>query len=327
MRELTLDFEPRLMEEAVLLAIERGSTSERGEFRRERETLYQKRDPGEREAGFQELSRRWFVRLELRQPLRQALSEQPGITRSVSRGFILPASSAKDEAADLHDGRETTLKTARQPVLVVRLRPASLLDRARLLAFLRHELQHVADMLDPEFGYERSTPAGTSPAYANLLRDRYRVLWDTTIDGRLCRRGLLDPAVEELRRREFSATFGMLEEPSREESFQRYFRSLQPRHRELWSFASQPLTAGDRGTGPHVSRRCPLCSLPTVSFHPNPKELGPAVLSAIHQDFSAWSPDRGLCFQCADLYASRNAVGAVARSAETRDAHDRRRRS
>jgi hypothetical protein len=59
---------------------------------------------------------------------------------------------------------------------------------------LRHELMHVADMLDPAFGYERSLPTSDDgPSADNIVRDRYRVLWDVTIDGRLARAGLAHP--------------------------------------------------------------------------------------------------------------------------------------
>lgn len=51
---------------------------------------------------------------------------------------------------------------------------------------MRRELLHVADMLDERFGYVRETFSG-EPSRQNLQRDRYRVLWDTYVAGRLDR--------------------------------------------------------------------------------------------------------------------------------------------
>jgi len=294
-----LDFEPRLLEECVLLAIEGVPAAERGQFRRERNAQYELPGEDAREAGFQEMTRRWFMRLGLGNPLIEALEEQPAVLRSVSRTLVLPAISAKEETADLHESQERD-----RPVLVIRLRPTTLANPSRLLLFLRHELQHVADMLDPEFGYQRTSPAdGAGPVYENLLRERYRVLWDTTVDGRLSARGLLDPAVEEMRRREFQATFGMLGAAA-EECFQRYFRGTRPRHGDLWGFAAQPRE------GVATARRCPLCRLPSASFHADAESLAPATLSQIRQEFPAWRPELGLCLQCADLYASREILAS-----------------
>lgn len=57
------------------------------------------------------------------------------------------------------------------PTLVVRLRPQSLLDQGALRTLLRRELLHVADMLDPAFGYLKELPSvDTDPAVLNLLR-------------------------------------------------------------------------------------------------------------------------------------------------------------
>ena len=297
MRDRAVDFEPRLVEECVLLAIEGAAPSERREFRRERNAQYELPGEDSREAGFQEMARRWFMRLGLENPLLEALEEQPAVLRSVSRTLVLPAISAKEETADLHESQERD-----RPVLAIRLRPTTLADPRRLLPFLRHELQHVADMLDPEFAYDRTGPAdGAGPVYEKLLRERYRVLWDTTVDGRLSAQGLLDPGVEEMRRGEFQTAFGMLGE-SAEECFQRFFRGPRPRHGDLWGFAAQLLP------GVSTARRCPLCALPSASFHAAPESMAPATLSQIRQEFPAWNPESGLCVQCADLYASRDAL-------------------
>jgi len=126
-------------------------------------------------------------------------------------------------------------------VLVLRLCAETLLEPVTLSALLRHELGHVADMLDPSFGYERALPeSDAGPATANLLRDRYRVLWDVTIDGRLARAGLAGARERAARWREFAATFAMLGEGCRS-AFEEWFHLARPRHAALVQFAQAPI--------------------------------------------------------------------------------------
>ena len=127
-----------------------------------------------------------------------------------------------------------------QPVLVIRLRPLTLLDSKAVAALLQHELTHVADMLDPAFGYERALPpSGEGPSADTILRDRYRVLWDTTIDGRLARAGHADEAVRHVRRREFADTFAMLGDHGGA-AFDEWFACTQPSHARLAAYALSP---------------------------------------------------------------------------------------
>ena len=95
--------------------------------------------------------------------------------------------------------------------MVLRLRPAHLATPAALLTFLRHELLHLADMLDPAFGYQPVLPpAAVESVPAHVLRERYRVLWNTSVDGRLTRLGLAPPTCRAHRFQEFTQTFPML---------------------------------------------------------------------------------------------------------------------
>jgi DNA-binding LacI/PurR family transcriptional regulator len=45
-------------------------------------------------------------------------------------------------------------------------------------------LLHIADMVDPAFGYQPAVPeVDGGPTYARLLQDRYRALWDVSVAG------------------------------------------------------------------------------------------------------------------------------------------------
>jgi hypothetical protein len=201
------------------------------------------------------------------------------------------ASQSRDEGADLHDSRGTA------PTLAVKLTPGSLLDFDRIAPLLRSELLHVEDMLDPEFGYERELPSfEIDPVFEKLLRDRYRVLWDASVDGRLAGRGWLPEGGEARRRREFLAAFSMLGTDV-EKEFERFFDGRRPTHGELLSFAR---SVEGRGAG-----RCPLCRFPTARLRGDEEPLDDQVVEAIRSDFPDFRPSKGICVQCADLYEAR----------------------
>jgi hypothetical protein len=291
-----LQFDPRLVEDAVLLAIEEATVETRRRFRRERDPLYEIGDPERKESSFQEVHGRWFVILGLAAPVRRVLARHPSIAEGTSRCLVLPVLRAREEYADLQSDQ----RDEPQPVLLLRLRVTTLVDRDRLLPLLHHELLHIADMLDPEFGFEPWIGGREEgPTMENLLRERYRALWDVTIDGRLAAAGELPPNRKDLRRRDFLNAFPMLGEAS-ESLFERFFDGPRPTHAELAAFAATPVpVGGNRAVG-----RCSLCRMPSARLHSNPTRLEPQVQKAIRHDFPDWRPDRGLCLQCADLYAA-----------------------
>jgi hypothetical protein len=160
-------------------------------------------------------------------------------------------------------------------------------------------LFHIVDMLDPNFAYEPALPESAGgPTYDRLLTDRYRALWDTTIDGRLLRRGWAPAAVRERRLRDFARAFPMLGARTTEE-FAHFFDTDSHTHSELVAFACNP---GNNSSKPGYGGRCPLCRFPTYAFEPTPEHLPAAVIARIIRDFPTWRPAHGLCPQCADLY-------------------------
>ena len=284
-----------LVEESVLLAERRLSPAEAGSFRAERDRLYSVEDPDEREARFEELHGRFFLQLGFDRPLHEVLAERPELLLR-SRGCrILPAVSRQDEMADVR--AEIGAPAEAAPSIVIRLRPQSLLDPETLRTLLRRELLHVADMLDPAFGYRKELPGiDTDPAMVNLLRERYRVLWDASIDGRLCREGLLDLRARALRLFEFARAFPMLSDRA-ETAFAPWFDGPRPTHAAIVAFIQEP-----RGLGTADAGRCPLCRLPTPALERGPQGLDPEVLGAIERDHPAWRPAHGWCARCAEVY-------------------------
>jgi hypothetical protein len=298
-------YAPDLVEEAVLLA-ERtvpGDTI-RG-FRRERNAVYDVEDPERRDAAFREAHLRWFVRLGLHRPVEEAIEERAELAGRVAQVRVLRALRRQEESADLFDRALPDGAGRRQPLLALRLRPSLLLEVEPLRALLRHELMHVADMLDPAFGYERRLPpSDDGPSADNIVRDRYRVLWDVTIDGRLARAGLAHPNARAARSREFAAAFSMLGGRAGR-TFDEWFDRVVPTHQAVATFAiTPPGPPGDErdgGTG-----RCPLCRFPVASLDRHPERLTAAARSLIELEHPSWSIDRGLCPQCLDLYEAQH---------------------
>lgn len=297
--EITIDYQPRLVEGTVLLAV-RGREEEE-EFLRRRDRIYETPDPEEREAQFLAFNAMWFERLGLGRPLGQALFEQPLIMAETNSCLVSSAVSKKDEGADLyvapaHMGGRS---------VVIRARPERLVDAERAQEFLRHELLHVADMLDPRFEYQPSLPvAEVGPQRERLLQDRYRVLWDVYVDGRLSRLGWAPGGIRTTRLSEFSRTFPMLGEQAAQ-AFERFFGSSNLTHPELVAFAIDPeRVVGSKKSGPHPGSRCALCGFPTFAFEPADQLFGD-LTRRISEAFPKWNPADGVCCQCADLYRSR----------------------
>lgn len=237
----------------------------------------------------------------------QALGEQRGWAAGVRRILLVPAPTRKSAGAELFvagpDDRS----------VVICIRAETLVAPTAALLFLRRELVHIADMLDPAFGYEPSLPPHTAgPTHDRLLLDRYRVLWSCTVDGRLARQGMLEDHQRSERLREFAAAFPCLG-PRTGECFGRLFERASPSHAGLVALAKDPEFAfGLTTRSREQAHRCSLCSFPTSSLEPEPETLPEEALRAIRSDFPGWEAAEGLCGQCADLYRSRSLSLAAA---------------
>jgi hypothetical protein len=295
--QFRITYDAAVVEESVLLAERRLSAADAANFRAERDRIYDADEPDEREARFEELHGRYFLQLGLDRPLHEVLADRPELLLRTRGCRVLPAFSRREEMADLR--AEIDAPAESPPTIVVRLRPQSLLEHEALRILLRRELLHVADMLDPEFGYTRELPSvETDPAVLKLLRERYRVVWDATIDGRLCRAGLLETSARAARLAEFTRAFPMLMERA-QTAFASWFDGPQPRHAAIVAFIQEPL-----GPGTADQMRCPLCRLPTRTRERGPEGLDRQVLLAIERDHLGWRPEHGRCSRCSEVYAA-----------------------
>lgn len=297
---IAVTYAPDLVEAAVLAAERTASLADAGAFRHARNRLYRMGDADSREAAFRELHRDWFCRLELQKPVEDALNGRSDLEARLSQCRVLQAKRSQDEGADLFD-RVVGRSGDRRPLLAIRLRPEILLDHDGVAALLRHELMHISDMLDPWFGYRRALPdSDDGPSADNIVRTRYRTLWDVTIDGRLARQGLSSPEVRERRAHEFAATFRMLGTET-DRYFDEWFDRIDPTHEQLVRFSANPPVVGNTSAA-----RCPLCRFPVAALHPSPERLSPQAREHIAREHPQWQVADGLCAQCLDLYEARH---------------------
>ena len=311
----SIRYDARLVEEAVSRTVKRYSPAERHQFHRQREAIYEEGDPDARESLFQQLHAEWFVRVGMQAPLESLLSKRDALIDATQECLVVPAKIRTDEAADLYDcplpqpddepddGGPIRQKPGKR--LVVRIRTETLADPKALTALLQHELMHVTDMIDVKFGYEPELPASDAgPSYDNILRDRYRAVWDSCIDGRLFRQRLVTAEARTARLKEFARAFPMLGART-EEGFSKWFDQSQPTHAAIVAFVREPKGPAE-SQGPVVDGRCPVCRFPSPTLDPDPGRLSAGALAALRRTHPAWTLDHGLCVQCADLYEARS---------------------
>lgn len=255
--------EPRLVEDATFLRLQGHPLVQ--EFHEERSALYAIDDPGEQEDRFDALHTAWFHRLELDQPLRRALQEYPSLQEATQNCLVCRAEIQRVQGVDLHiaSGGVSLTESANR-TLVIRLCAETFSDPNRLLGLLRHEFMHVSDMLDADFGYRPElAPTGTEPGRRHLFSERYRVLWNITVNGRLARRGQLLKDAEAVHRDEFEQVFSMLGKRL-DSCYRSFYDCDRPIHRSLAEFALNPVEVAARAPVPglRISDR-PAVSAPS----------------------------------------------------------------
>lgn len=234
-----IEYESALVEEAVLLAVK--DRPEERSLRRVRDPIYEIADEERRNIRFDELHRAWFERLGLQRPIQQALAERPILAAATRRCFVAKVPRRKDETAELfvrpEDGHVEEIE---RRSIGIMLRPQSFVRGDRLLNLLRHEFLHIVDMLNPAFEYSavfsRDEDA-TIPETAIL--ERYRALWDASVDGRLAREGMVSLSRRDQRLADFARVFGMLGAQT-EEAFSLLFDRSGHTHPQLVKFARAP---------------------------------------------------------------------------------------
>jgi hypothetical protein len=290
-------------------------------FHGQREKLYAILDPDERNAAFFELHLDWFREWGLEKMLLNVADEFPLLRTALAALIFRKARVKKDEGAELYvqtGSAEAPAAVIRSAVVALR---AERFERPEELAgFLRHELMHVHDMVNPAFGYSPQLHLpGQNAAQQRLTRERYRLLWDITIDGRLSvaadvrRRtdsqpheappphvGSYLPGSREQHRAAFEQAFGFWPELKRDEVFDALWNNPDPRHDDLLAIAADPRDIKS-ALEPTPGAPCPLCGFATFDWA-EIHTLSQPTFAAIQREFPRWAPEEGACGRCVEIY-------------------------
>jgi hypothetical protein len=197
MSRVELRVDPAFVEEAVFLALRTRQASGDGRiaqpFFTAREALYEIAvDPEEREHRFQALAWNSFRALGLEAAFADRLSELPLVAAHVRTAIVRRAWTRKEEDVDLYRQPEALQRIGATDgvTLLIAVQPSRCCDEAALVAWLRRGLLRISDMVDPAFAYQQS-PAmgGSSLAEDEVIRSRFRALWDAFVEARMRRNG------------------------------------------------------------------------------------------------------------------------------------------
>ena len=286
------------------------------EYHAAADPLYHRR-PDARDAAFVTLHAQFFAKLGFAEHVEAALREFPRIEAQAAEAVVALAAGSHEEGADLSQA-ETNGGGQPGRLVGIRLRADRFLDLQTLHRYLRHELLHVADLLDPAFGYKGETRLGAvSPAEETIIRNRYQLLWCLSIDARLECAGEEPLAGRDTRQREFDAQYRKFAPTVRKAIFEQLWCPEPLSHSLLLQMATgnEALLriAGEAGqTGSEAPRPvplpgspCALCRFPSYHFVEDQNILDHALVSEIQQDFPDWKADDGLCERCLEVYTLR----------------------
>lgn len=296
---MELLFDDDLVEAAVfLVATGRGPEVPAAlvqRFHTERERCYAVLDADARQAAFARVHLEWFREWGLVRPLEAAVGQFPLLAEHLVALAFRKARTRSEEGAELY----TDAEGRRRGVLA--LRPERFAAASELMPLLHHELGHLADMVDPAFGYSAEAGgSGWTAAQQRLVLERYRLLWNVSLDGRLVRRGLATVADEARRRDEFERAFAFLPAARRAQLFADLWNGRLARHPELLELAADPRGLHDR-PAPVPGAPCPLCGFPAFEWS-DPAALPAAARARIRAEFPGWRDDEPICARCAEVY-------------------------
>lgn len=275
-------------------------------FHEEADTLYEL-PPNRRDAAFRELYATYFGRLGFLVPFRETLREFPAFEERVSAVYLAQVMASADESVDLAPPR----KGEKKREVGIRIRAEQMLDAPRLESYLRHEWTHLDDLLDPNFcAQDRLSWGVRSATEEHLLRDRYRVLWCATVDGRLERRGKTPGVPKDVRKADFEQLYRRLPQEVRARAFDRIWNDGRLSHPDLMTLAESleavrrfaetgVITPGERTVEPVEGAPCPLCRFPTFRWVTDVEAI---VAQRIQRDFPQWRPAEGICERCFERY-------------------------
>jgi len=292
---LQINFDSTFVEEAVFLLM-RAAQGDKlfRDFCNEKDGIYQQDISNEdRDEAFKVLYKKYFCGLGLEGLFKNICKDFPNLYKPEIRVVVKRVWSKKQEEAELYV--QPHQKTVYMGILVRRI-----LDLTFLESFLRHELTRISDMLSFDFQYSpHPVLGGKNEIEDNLIRERFRLLWDFYIDARLRENGFKTIKSYEEQKDEFERKFFFLAPIEREQILHKIQVCENLMQIDLLSWAGDPRSTKVLGEG---GLRCPLCNF--TSFNPIERWDAEAlpVIHEIKKDYPHWELGQGICPQCFDLY-------------------------
>ncbi len=279
-------------------------------FHSERDRLYRILDPDQRNEAFFKLHLEWFREWGVEKFLAGIAAEFPLLAPGLDALGFRKARGKNEEGAELFVQTAADGTTRRA---IVALRAERFVARDALTTFLRHELMHIQDMVSPEFGYSPEVRLeGPATSQQRLVRERYRLLWDITIDGRLSQADRAIDVPRERRVAEMDRVYSFWPEEKRRATFDGFWNKTSPRHVELMALAADPRDLA-HAHEPLPGATCPLCNFPTFAWA-DAKMLAPETVALVRSEFPSWRVEEGLCGRCVETYEavlSARAAGMI----------------
>lgn len=257
---MRFDYDPNFIEQATFLIAKRDPEQE-CVLHEHLDPLYRISDAELRQRAFREAYGALFRHFGLDQFIPRLVGEFPLVTRRLTRCIVREAERNRAQSVDLYTQKSDKPEGDEDRTLIMALCPESLVDQERMTPWLRRQLQHVEDTVDEGFAYETRLP-DVSSVQQNLIRDRYAVLWDIYVEGRLIRsKKLSDPAAGELWR-SFAKAFARGKRVPSRITFERLYGSDDLTHAQMLRWATDPGTLLEEGEGEKDVRKreAPSCA-------------------------------------------------------------------
>jgi len=332
---MEIRFQPALLQDVVDSFSEKtereGDPTYYNEFHELADPIYEKFSLDDREPEFKKIYQHLFAKWGFADILRDSFNDFPDLKKKI--GIVLIRGVLKEDQEGVDILRKWGLveeKLARQfeekglKGVGIKLIPRRFYDPA-INRYLRHEIIHLADLLDEHFGYDPDTKVGFNPGEEQLILNRYRVLWELHIDSRIVRSGKEPMFSKDYRRREFRSWYRKLTPEQVESVFEGLWQADYFTHAELMEMATDTLRVMERAVEvegaevPEVPSKpllmpgfpCPLCRFPTYSWVENlDTVLEKYVLDFIKENHPGWDVEYGACDRCVEVYKLR-AAGVV----------------
>lgn len=311
-KKLEIMYDQQLVDDIVYKGLSKqemaGDLEKYKEYHEKRDAIYELEEV-KRPKRFKELDNEFFSRLGYDVYVREIFDEYPDIEEVVEEIHVRRATTRQNEGSNVVDEGKK---------VIIRLYPELFIgDGREMRRVLRHELMHVSDMMNTEFGYNVNEEFSPSPMEERLMRDRYRLFWDISVDGRLINKGLETTATREERKKEFDSFFSKIPDETRDLIFTKMWESEEPMSHDRMVELSKDnnkvlaLAAGSRSAeelieetkklGPLPGTTCTLCGFPSFDWVEEAAE-DEDIVRVMKEDFPEWEPQDGVCSRCAEYY-------------------------